>query len=309
MQHPNYIYIPQSSPVLKNWLINIDDFILIKNSHFNNYNMTKQNQILQENINNTDISNAINLKENVIMITYWPDCYGHILDSLMVIYTYYKKNYDFFNKNNYKIFLGYKPSDNIKEICDIFFKDILINAFDFKTNLVKIKNVYLIESYPGDKYFHKWSNSEFKLKVRNHYTDDTINSYDNVFLTRTVGNNPHMIQHNKYSMINNLKYVENFFSNNNFKILNPEYMTNKETYNYIKNAKNIITLGGSGISQLFFIDTSESKWFCLRAKRYQSKFETQLHIPITSRFNWTYIDSIDNIISDLQLKYVLDNLK
>ena len=59
MQHSNCIYIPDNSPVLKNWLINIVDFTLIKNSHFNNYNMTKQNQILQENINNTDISNAI----------------------------------------------------------------------------------------------------------------------------------------------------------------------------------------------------------------------------------------------------------
>ena len=80
------------------------------------------------------------------------------------------------------------------------------------------------------------------------------------------------------------------------------------TANNIKNAKNIITLGGSTISQLFFIDNSKSKWFCLRAKRYISEFETKLHIPITSRFDWTYIDSIDNIITNSQLQYILNNL-
>ena len=304
------IYIPNNYLVLKNWLINIKDFTLVKNSHFNNYNMREQNQIFKENINNTEISNAINLQENVIMITYWPHCYGHILDSLMIIYTYYKQNYDFFYKNNYKIFLGYELNNNIKELCDLFFKDILINAFDFNsTNLVKIKNVFLIENYPETKYFHKWSNQEFKLIVRNYYTDDTKTSYDNVFLTRTIGSNPERIAHNKYSMLDNMEYIEKFFFNNNFKIINPEYMTNKETYNCIKNAKNIITLGGSTISQLFFIDNSKSKWFCLRAKRYISEFETKLHLPITSRFDWTYIDSINNVISDSQLKYILDNLK
>ena len=310
MEKSKYIYIPNNYPVLKNWLIDIEHFTLEKKSHFNNYNMIEQNQILKENINNTNISNAIILEENVIMITYWPHCYGHILDSLMVIYTYYQQNYDFFYKNNYKIFLGYEPNNNIKELCDLFFKDIFINAFDFNTtNLVKIKNVYLIENHTENKNFFKWFNNDFKLTVRNYYTDDTKTSYDNVFLTRSVGTNPDRVAHNKYSTIDNYEYVDNFFSNNNFKIINPEYMTNKEVYNNIKNAKNIITLGGSGICQLFFIDNSKSKWFCLRAKRYISEFETKLHLPITSRFDWTYIDSIDNIISDSQLNYILNNLK
>ena len=84
------------------------------------------------------------------------------------------------------------------------------------------------------QYFMNYNNNTIKNTIREYYNDDTIEQYDNVFLTRSV-NSPH----DQMSVIENLKDVEIFFSKHNFKIIDPSKTTDKILYNHIKNCKNI----------------------------------------------------------------------
>ena len=272
------------------------------------------------NFNDTSL-----IDEHVTLITWWPNCYGHIYDSLYHFYV--------FNKTvncDGKFLLWIPPSNkNMINLANFLFGDKLINAEYFKHNkLVKIKKLTLIKNHTNMPYFFNYNYDNFKITVRENYNDNSVKEYENVFLTRSDDT-----IHNKKSIIDNLKEVEEFFYNHNFEIINPEHITDKQLYNHIKNAKNIVLTNGSALSSLIILNPN-MKVFCLNSMRYlppwrknckdekevediinndptiiNNNFEKNLWRNTTSTFDFVYIDSFMNIITSEQMEFIINNIK
>jgi capsular polysaccharide biosynthesis protein len=108
-------------------------------------------------------------------------------------------------------------------LANFLFGDKLINSSNLNpNNLIKMNQVILIKNHTDMQYFMHYNNNIIKNTIREYYNDDTIEQYDNVFLTRSI-NTPH----DQMSVIENLKDVEIFFSKHNFKIIDPSKTTDK----------------------------------------------------------------------------------
>jgi hypothetical protein len=314
-------------------LINCDNLLIDNNkqivpystfysTYSTNVNEDKINVLSKSFINFNDVTL---IDEHIIMITYWPHCYGHIYDSLYHFYVFSKTvNHDG------KFLLWIPPSNNnVINLANILFGDKLINAEYFEHNkLVKLKKLTLIKNHTDMPYFFNYNYDNFKITLRDNYNDNSVKEYENVFLTRSVDT-----IHNKNSTIDNLKEVEDFFYNHNFKVINPDHVTNKQLYNHIKNAKNIVLTNGSVLSNLIIINPV-MKVFCLNSMRYlprwrkncknekelediinnnptiiNNNFEKKLWRNTTSAFDFVYIDSFMNIITSEQMEFIINNIK
>ena len=259
------------------------------------------------------------------MVTYWPECYGHVLESIFHLYELY---------NNIK-YLEYKillciPFKNLQNLAIFLFKDRFINSLELPQEyLISFKETILIHNYLMTPNFFKFNNDILKNTIRTYYNNDDIKQYKNVFLTRQI-NSPH----DNWSMLENLLEITNFFIKHNFIIIDPQNITDSELYNHIKNAKNIITTNGSALCPLIILNNFNINIFCLNSQRYlpewrklckneidvqdiinnnpdiliNDNFEKKLWKPITSQFNFTYIDSYENNINEEQLQFIITNL-
>ena len=149
-----------------------------------------------------------------------------------------------------------------------------------------------------------------------------------MFITRSINN-----QHDSWSTLENLVDLNNFFEDNNFLVIDPQYYSDKKLFQLLNNAKCIVTTNGSALCPLITLNNFNAKVFCLNSRRYLPEwrrgikndeeldlllasqpdlvdinFEKKLWHPITSRFNCTYIDSFENKISNSQLNNLLSHI-
>ena len=195
----------------------VNDIYLIPPTYRTNHNIvnkliTKFNKIIKYSTFDTaytdnDVFNGIidNVKimdEKIITITYWPPCYGHLLESLFNLYSFYiNKPY-----NGYKILLGIPPnSKNMIDLANYLFKDIFIKSYDLP-QIVEFKEVVLIHNHTNYDCFFKFDNDHVKEHIRTYYNSNNIQHYDNVFLTRSING-----YHDMKSVLSNLDYITNFF--------------------------------------------------------------------------------------------------
>jgi hypothetical protein len=248
--------------------------------------------------------------------------------------------YDFYHKlklDNFNIFI-LSDNDNINNILNNVFKDNLINIseiidkyYNMINNLsiipiIQIKKLILIQNSPGMSTFLSFPKS-FNLKLNNHYLNENIKSYDNIFIDRSFSNHISEFTKIQYRKLQNFEDLRDFFSKNNFNIINPESIDMHIFINYIKNAKNIITTAGSALCNLLFY-SYDTRIFCLRSSDYlpawrkfcnnekdvinkfkDEDFEKKIFENVVKKFDFHYIDSFNNIITDKQLKYIIDNIK
>ena len=311
----------------KNALINKNKKFIRYSTFYTTYpsQYNKEKELFDTNIDFQDV-NIIDSK--IIMATYWPNCYGHVFDTIYVLYNFYlntSNNYS--DEYKYMLYIPY-VFDNLLVLAKFLFGEKLINSGDLNQNkLIKMNNVILIKNHVSMKYYFDYNNNIIKNTIRDYYDDDTIEQYDNVFLTRSVNHG-----HDKKCVLENLKDVELFFSKHNFKIIDPSKTTDKKLYNHIKNCKNIIVTNGSTLTSLIILNP-KMKVFCLNSKKYlpnwrkeiknnieyeniivnnkellNKDFEKKLWFPTTKNFNFTYIDSFNNIITPEQLVCIIDAL-
>ena len=161
-----------------------------------------------------------------------------------------------------------------------------------------------------------------------------INIYKNI-INKSGGEN----LKNQVELIDKIMSTIDFteLNNHNFKIIDPQHTNDKELYNHIKNAKNIITTNGSALCPLIILNNPNIKVFCLNSNRYLPEwrrscknenevickedilkkkfpeveidnFEKNLWRHVTCKFNFTYVDSYENVITDDQLDYIIKNI-
>jgi hypothetical protein len=301
---------------------------------FVNKLITKTNKIVKYSTfetaynNHDDFDGIIDdvkiIDEKIITITYWPPCYGHLFESLFNLYSFYNNNETY---NGYKILVAVPyNSKNIIDLANYLFKDMFINSYDL-SQITEFKEVVLVYNHTNYDCFFKFDNEYVKQHIRNYYQINNSEQYENVFLTRSI-NGPH----DRNSVLSNLDYIINFFIINNFKIIDPQHISDKELYNHIKNSKNIITTNGSALCPLIVLNNPNVKVFCLNSSRYlpewrrnckdenevicnqhinnniNDNFEKNLWKHVTSKFNFTYIDSYKNVITNEQLDYIIKNI-
>jgi hypothetical protein len=279
---------------------------LVQTSHIIKYSTYDTIYVDRELTENLDFVNVNVINESVILITYWPCCYGHIFESLFNLYTFYSNT----TYANYKIVVGIPPCHkNLIELANYLFNAKFINAYDLSNvQLVKFDNVILIENFTKHDYFFKFNNEDLKFQIRKYYDNTNTPQYRNVFLTRSVHS-----PHDQNSILSNLTHVCDFFRGHHFKIIDPQYTTDKDLYNHIKNSRNIITTNGSALCPIIVLNNPNVKVFCLNSKRYlphgfNTDFEKGLWKHVTSKFDFTYIDSYENKITDNQLNFIIHNL-
>ena len=327
--HYDTYYIPAKHPLMyfKNALINKNRELVLYSTYYSTYSFphNRKTELFNANV---DINNVNTIDTNIITTTYWHDCYGHVFDTIYVLYNFYLNNSNVYS-DKYKYMLDIPTHfNNLIVLANFLFGDKLINSNNLNPNkLIKMNEVVLIKNHTDMQYFQHYNNNTIKNTIREYYNDDTIEQYDNVFLTKSV-NTPH----DQMSVIENFKDVEIFFSKHNFKIIDPSKTTDKILYNHIKNCKNIIVTNGSALSSLIILKP-KSKIFCLNSKRYlpiwrkeikndkeyesviknnkdllHDNFEKKIWYPTTRFFDFTYIDSFNNIITEEQLDFIINSL-
>ena len=320
--HYNVYYISGSDTAKKNYGVlfeNNDDIktVILGSTYYVKYNYSQYNDSIQ-NDTNIDINNYIYISNKCIKITLWMSGWGHLIDSILNLANFYYNNK--FDEQEYKVLLDIPVHlENILEISTILFGNNLINInskyFD-QNKLIKIPELILIKNDPSELYFLNFQDNILN-KLHNYWNDDNIQSVDNIFLTR--------IKLPEHRILKNHDDLESYFSNKNFSVINPEYLSNKEVFNIVKNAKNIIITNGSALCSLIYINKN-TKIFCLNSESYlpnwRQKCKSIEDIPIdnvfdfekliwktmTKQFNFTYIDSWLNIITEEQCTYIMNNL-
>lgn len=330
-EYDNVYYVHPNSDLnlFNHWIIKEDKSYIIESVFYLDYpdNLidNKKSKLSETYLDFNNYNNINIIYEKIVMVTYWPHSYGHIFDSLFVLY-----NFNLSIPNNYKylLFIPLKFT-NLIELAIFFFGNNFINSADLDhSQLIKINKLILIKNHANDmKNFQKYNNNIIKQKIRNYYDSNSIEQYENIFLTRSINS-----LHDKNSTLDNLNEIEDFFKNINFKIIDPEKTTDRILYNNIKCAKNIVTTNGSALSSLIILEPC-SKIFILNSKRYlpdwrkncknneevqqliknnnlllDDDFEKKLWYPTLKKFNYIYIDSFMNIISIEQLNYIKNNL-
>jgi hypothetical protein len=278
-----------------------------------------------------DISDVEIISQKVIYVTYWPECYGHILESLFNLHEIaYSQDYEEF----YVLLNIPNKFSNLVELANFLFSGRLLNSADFNQNkLIKFQALRLIHNYMGTPNFFKFSDDSLLNLIREFYSSDnslTVNGdhRDFIYLTRTINN-----QHDAWSALENLDYLNNFFENNNFLVIDPQFYSDKKLFQLLNKAKCIVTTNGSALCPLITLNNFNAKVFCLNSQRYlpewrkgikneeeliellatqpnlvEINFEKKLWHPITSKFNFTYVDSFENKISNDQLNALLSQI-
>jgi len=301
-----------------------NNFDIVPNSvYWDAYNYNEFNRNIKCVHNNESLSNNIVINEKCLMVTQWMKSYGHLLDSLTILYDFYVIHN--LQEQNYKVIISIPPNEkNILDIANIFFGTNLINIYEYesKYNCVNISEILLIENNTNVPCFLSLPDSA-RQKLYNSLNDPTIVSKTNVFISR-----PYDVNNPSFRLLKNQIELEEVFRNNNFDVIIPDNMSNKELYNIVKQAKNIVITNGSALCSLVFINTN-TKIFCVNSRAYlpawrqpcrsegeidnslwsMDNFEKNIWRNATSKYNFTYIDSFENIISESQYNYILNNLQ
>ncbi len=236
---------------------------------------------------NTNVPTSI--EGNYMSITKWFVTYGHFLDELFCLKEF-QMNEEFKNFIPFTSFeLNNKNMYNNTNY--INYVNILFNEFyDATYDLTKVNNLIIIRHLYSDCTFHSFPISVSNLIV-NKLELKTENKCDEVlFITR--GEDPPHLQRN----LKNKKEIENFLSNKNVCIFNPEQNNVYDLIKIIKKYNNIIITWGSALTNLCFCNEN-SNITILKSESYKSENISLFNKIInTHKLKINIIESLNNII-------------
>jgi hypothetical protein len=278
---------------------------------------------LKQLINDTVIGDAKYINQKVVLISKWHLFYGHLIDTLTVLADFFYRHR--LNELGYKVMLQV-PLDipefaNILEIAKTLLGSHFENLIDLEEpqRLLQFREVILIHHSTISKSFLSLPQSVTNI-LQTQWDNGIDSPWNNVFISRST--------RNTIRVLKNHVEVEDFFRRHGFFVINPEPFSNRELYNIVKGAKNIVITNGSALSSLIFLHIS-SRIFCLNSRGYQPSwrhgiasekelppdadqredFEKRIWKNAVSRFNFTYVDAYLNRITDEQLDEVMQSLK
>ena len=273
----------------------------------------------------------------VLFVTFWHDGFGHSTDTLLTAANFF--HCSGLAEDGFKFAFSI-PDDypgalrnNLLDIASILFGERFINIHQFTnsdTELVKMKHVLLLENYVDSPYFLSYP---LKMVRRLHATWSSNLSYGmdhvqasskdcvNVFVTRGEGHRPNGI-------LKNFAEVVSFFKDRGFVIIDPAEHTNLDFFSIARRSCNVVITNGSALASLMLYFPQTARVFILNSAGYQPTwrvevqteaetpenatalpdFEKAIWSNALTRFNHTYVDSVQNVISVGKLERVLDAL-
>jgi hypothetical protein len=258
------------------------------------------NNMISEILNNITedkLNDAIDVGENIISISKWFITYGHVQDEMYSLYDFYSKISKINPDINYKVLFEYHtdneiinyPSKNYKLFHKYLFEDKLINPYDFKYNIIKMKKVIIINNNITDTIFHsfpKTSRNKILSKIPNDYS---IMQTKNIFISR--GKATHLSRN-----LENEDEVSTYLLSNNYDIINPEDVSLDQFINTIKNADNIIITWGGALTNMVYLKENANVYI-LKSRSYEHE-DIALFSKIinTYKLNIKIIVHVDNKI-------------
>ena len=248
-----------------------------------------------QNINLND--NIVNIGSNIVSMEKWFVTYGHFKDEIFIV-TDYIDNIN----NTYKALVDYHTTDLPNYLANINYTTInnlllknSINAFSYKDKILKLNNLILIRHRTVDTTFHS-----FPINVRDKImssinNDNNILSPTNVVITR--GTAMHMTRN-----LSNQMEIENYLSDNNFAVINPELMNYADFLHSIKNADKIVITWGGALVNLIYLKP-HAQVYILKSQSYEHEnLELFNKIIQTYKLNVKVIIHKNNIIDLVKLK-------
>ena len=262
------------------------------------------------------------VNESVVYVTYWPECYGHVFETFFHLHKYIEGD------KECKVLLNIPDHfPNLIDLADHIFGDRLLNSSLFdQRRLYTFRDATIVPNFKGgNPDFHMWNDMALLGKIWSYYDKPSAPSYDRVMLTKTSKDSS--------DVLDNLTDIEGLLRDNGFIVINPQHESDSFLFNALKNARFIVLGNGSSLCPLVTLQNHSARIFIINARRYLPKwrqpcrtqhevmqlvnetpqlalddFEKSHWLPITSRFNTTYLDSFDNRITDEQLKELSSNI-
>lgn len=269
-----------------------------------------------------DYKLAETINESIVYVTYWPECYCHVYETLFNLHKYVE------DESNRKVLLNI-PSHfpNLIDLANHIFGDRLLNSSLFEQDRMYLflETTIVPNFRGGNPYFFMWNDPRLVGKIQRYWENQDVPSHDRIFLTKT--------SQNPKDLLDNLCDIEKVLSDMGFTIVYPELESDSNLFNMIRNARVIVVGNGSSLCPLVTLQNYSARIFILNARRYLPKlrqpcrtqqeverllqeqpqlylddFEKSLWRPVVSRFNTTYLDSFENKITKEQLGMLLRDL-
>lgn len=191
-------------------------------------------------------------------------------------------------------FVKYKTLIKLLQMINITFADKYINLYEYKT--LELNNL-LITEYENSVMFDKYG--DIARLIRNKFMIDDI-SNKNIYISRKNAKT------NGLRKINNEELIENFYKKMDYEIVYLEYMSIKNQIDLFSNAKNVVGLTGSGLSNCVFAN-KDAKF--LEIRNYSGYYNND-HVRIANFCNIDYdiltvedTQNAEDIIIELEKYY------
>ena len=244
-------------------------------------------------IKNINIKHAISVEGKYMSICKWFITYGHFLDEMFCLKEFQMKN----SAENLIPFISFNlPNNNMynnKNYSDIC--NILFDKYYDPNNilLTKVNNIILIRHLYNDITFHSFPNcvSDYICeKICLNKNEDVI-AKNALFITRNI-----IPIHMPRCLKNHIE-IENYLSNKNVNVFNPEMCNFIDLIKIIKQYKKIIITWGSALTNLCFCNEN-SEIIILKSESYKHESIKLFNKIIKNKsLNIKIIESIDNIIN------------
>lgn len=251
-------------------------------------------------LKNINIENFIDIGTNYVAIQKWFLTYGHFKDELFCLSDFisdsqYHGIIDFHTDND--VFKHIQYNENYTKLAKIIFKDSYVNPYKYKGQLLKLKNLKLVQWKITDKMFHSFPKSTTNKIL------DSISNFNEVnnkiFVTR--GKAIHLPRN-----LSNQGEIEDYFSENGIFCLNPEEITLEELIVNIRNCNDIIITWGSSLVNMVYLKPGTNVTI-LKSKSYMHEsIELFRKLINTYELNVRIIEcDSENVISLDKLEFLL----
>jgi len=261
-------------------ILNEDALVINKNlphrvKHFKNVHLLGHNK------------NVINILDDVVIIDLYP-IYSHFMIDMIGKFLYLQK----FNKNLKPFFVNnFKDSDpeHIKKIKNTFdeiinklseYTDIAgnINIYD-NSNAYLFDNIFSLNGQPSIKDQSLfYINEPIYKKIRDIFLPKRKSLENkNIFISRLPGTARH-----KQIILD----LENEFKKRNYEIVFFENMSFEEEVSCLYDAKNIVGIGGNGLSNLIFANLKAN----IMSIHYDYDYDNDEWRHIAENLNLNYLD-------------------
>ena len=243
---------------------------------------------------------------DIVSIEKWFKSYGHFKDEAYSLGSFLLQQPEL---GNARALLDY-PNDSLMDtssfkfnsnyikIDNLIFKDRSINAYDYGSRLIMLKNLKLLANGFDSKVFHSFPPFVCERIRGQVIASDTPPGPRRMFLTRS----------SSYRDIANKFEVEEFFKSIDFAVINPENITYEELVRLASGAEIVAMYYGSAMTNMVYCNEG-AEIIILKSGSYLDENLSLWNKVIANyKLRVTVMPAVDNVIRDQDLSAVKQRL-